>query len=91
MDATSRTNAPPATLSSAKLRASASTVPDGHSVAKRLQSELMQLMVRHRPFSLIQMANAPGISAFPKTDSNLLEWLATIEGPPDSVSPPLFV
>ena len=33
------------------------------------------------------MANAPGISAFPKTDSNLLEWLATISGPPDSVLP----
>src|SRR5208282_5403428 len=33
------------------------------------------------------MANAPGISAFPKTDSNLLEWLATIAGPPDSVFP----
>ena|SRR5271156_6239557 len=31
------------------------------------------------------MANAPGISAFPKTESNLLEWQATINGPPDSV------
>uniref|UniRef100_A0A060TCN2 E2 ubiquitin-conjugating enzyme n=1 Tax=Blastobotrys adeninivorans TaxID=409370 RepID=A0A060TCN2_BLAAD len=46
-------------------------VPDGHSVTKRLQSELMQLM----------MSSTPGISAFPESDSNLLLWTGTIEGP----------
>lgn len=46
-------------------------VPEGHSVTKRLQSELMQLM----------MSSTPGISAFPESDSNLLLWTGTIEGP----------
>ena len=53
----------------------------------------MQLMVTPLPLiapvTHAQMANAPGISAFPKTDSNLLEWAATIAGPPDSVSLPI--
>ena len=43
------------------------------SVTKRLQNELMQLM----------MANCPGISAFPEND-NLYSWLATITGPQDT-------
>lgn len=46
----------------------------GHSVTKRLQSELMQLM----------MNAPPGISAFPDSDGNLLVWKATIEGPSDT-------
>lgn len=45
-----------------------------HSVTKRLQSELMQLM----------MNAPPGISAFPDSDGNLLVWRATIEGPSDT-------
>ncbi|KAF8556902.1 hypothetical protein OG21DRAFT_1596191 [Imleria badia] len=40
------------------------------SVTKRLSSELMSLM----------MSSSPGISAFPKNDSNLFEWAGTIEG-----------
>ncbi|KAI9660914.1 MAG: Ubiquitin-conjugating enzyme E2 11 [Bathelium mastoideum] len=40
------------------------------NVTKRLQSELMSLM----------MTSTPGISAFPN-DGNLLEWTATIVGP----------
>ncbi|KAG8726959.1 Ubiquitin-conjugating enzyme E2 11 [Ceratobasidium sp. 423] len=45
------------------------------SVAKRLSNELMSLM----------MSNSPGISAFPRSDSNMFEWIGTIEGPPSSV------
>jgi len=44
------------------------------SPARRLQTELMQLMT----------SPAPGISAFPSADGNLLSWLATIEGPEDT-------
>ena len=44
------------------------------NVTKRLQSELMKLM----------MSSEKGISAFPDGD-NLLEWGATIEGPTDTV------
>ncbi|KAG6820784.1 hypothetical protein H0H93_011549 [Arthromyces matolae] len=45
------------------------------SVAKRLGNELMTLM----------MSSSPGISAFPKSDGNLFEWIGTIEGPADTV------
>ncbi|TVY12613.1 Ubiquitin-conjugating enzyme E2-20 kDa [Lachnellula arida] len=48
--------------------------PDAHSTTKRLQTELMQLMT----------SSAPGISAFPSADGNLLSWTATIEGPDDT-------
>jgi len=41
------------------------------SVAKRLSNELMTLM----------LSSSPGISAFPKNDGNLFEWVGTIEGP----------
>ena len=44
------------------------------SSACRLQTELMQLMT----------SPAPGISAFPSADGNLLSWRATIEGPDDT-------
>lgn len=43
-------------------------------VSKRLQQELMSLM----------MSGDKGISAFPDGD-NLLSWVATVEGPVDSV------
>jgi len=43
------------------------------AVGKRLQTELMQLM----------MSATPGISAFPR-DGNLLSWTATIKGPEDT-------
>ncbi|KAJ3728874.1 ubiquitin-conjugating enzyme/RWD-like protein [Lentinula raphanica] len=45
------------------------------SVTKRLGNELMTLM----------MSSSPGISAFPKTDSNLFDWIGTIEGAPGTV------
>ncbi|KAB5595759.1 Ubiquitin-conjugating enzyme E2 C [Ceratobasidium theobromae] len=44
-------------------------------VTKRLSNELMTLM----------MSSSPGISAFPRSDSNMFEWIGTIEGPPGSV------
>ncbi|CAK7230601.1 Ubiquitin-conjugating enzyme E2 11 [Sporothrix bragantina] len=48
--------------------------PDSQSVTKRLQTELMGLM----------MSPAPGVSAFPSADGNLMSWRATIEGPDDT-------
>jgi len=42
---------------------------DAHSVTKRLQSELMTLM----------MSGTVGVSAFPEGD-NLLSWIGTIQG-----------
>jgi len=45
-----------------------------NQVSKRLQSELMSLM----------MSQDKGISAFPDGD-NLLSWVGTVEGPQDSV------
>jgi len=47
----------------------------GGTVTKRLGNELMQLM----------MSSSPGISAFPKSDANLFEWVGTIEGPTGTV------
>ncbi|KAK4227248.1 ubiquitin-conjugating enzyme/RWD-like protein [Podospora fimiseda] len=46
----------------------------GQQATKRLQTELMQLMT----------SPAPGVSAFPSADGNLLSWRATIEGPEDT-------
>ncbi|KAF3932706.1 hypothetical protein ABW19_dt0203906 [Dactylella cylindrospora] len=59
------------------MSSSATTAPraggskDTLSVTKRLQKELMQLM----------MSPSPGISAFPDDPANLLQWTATINGP----------
>ncbi|KAL0634890.1 Ubiquitin-conjugating enzyme E2 11 [Maublancomyces gigas] len=50
-----------------------SSINAGQSVSKRLQAELMQLM----------MSSTPGISAFPQ-DGNLLSWTGTIKGPEDT-------
>ncbi|KAI1001611.1 hypothetical protein K3495_g6590 [Podosphaera aphanis] len=47
---------------------------ESQSTSKRLQTELMQLMT----------SSAPGISAFPSADGNLLSWTATIAGPEDT-------
>ncbi|BFZ56451.1 Ubiquitin-conjugating enzyme E2 11 [Savitreella phatthalungensis] len=58
---------------SRKLGAASSGV-DAHSVTKRLQSELMSLM----------MSSPPGISAFPESDANLFRWLGTIVGPDET-------
>ncbi|KFY88148.1 hypothetical protein V500_06525 [Pseudogymnoascus sp. VKM F-4518 (FW-2643)] len=53
------------------------SVPSGKSGAARRgpdATELMQLMT----------SSAPGISAFPSADGDLLSWTATIEGPDDT-------
>ncbi|KMZ75288.1 putative Ubiquitin-conjugating enzyme E2 C [Zostera marina] len=47
---------------------------DAQSVVKRLQSELMALM----------MCGDPGVSAFPEGD-NILSWIGTITGSKDTV------
>jgi len=48
----------------------ASGKPAAGSVTKRLGNELMGLM----------MSSSPGISAFPKSDANLFDWVGTIHG-----------
>ncbi|KAJ1923360.1 Ubiquitin-conjugating enzyme E2 C [Coemansia sp. RSA 455] len=50
------------------------SAPLDAAVAKRLQSELMSLM----------MANLKGISAFPQSD-NMLNWVGTLDGAPGTV------
>lgn len=53
---------------------SSRAMAESQSTTKRLQTELMQLMT----------SSAPGISAFPSADGNLLSWAATIEGPEET-------
>ena len=61
----------------AKLNENVSAVPrDKHSVSKRLQQELLSLM----------MSNEKSISAFPDGD-NLFKWIGIIQGPVGTVSP----
>ncbi|KAI1855571.1 hypothetical protein JX266_000436 [Neoarthrinium moseri] len=66
-------NSAPGSVQAAKLGGSRKG-PDAQSVTKRLQTELMQLMT----------SPAPGVSAFPGADGNLMTWAATIEGPEDT-------
>ncbi|KAH7889961.1 ubiquitin-conjugating enzyme/RWD-like protein [Phlebopus sp. FC_14] len=68
MDQITSSLAPPRAPQKATAGGSSSDGPG--SVTKRLSSELMTLM----------MSSSPGISAFPKNDSNLFEWAGTIEG-----------
>lgn len=65
-------NSKPGSIAASKL--SSRTAQPGQNATKRLQTELMQLMT----------SPAPGISAFPSADGNLLVWGATIEGPSDT-------
>ncbi|KAF9475673.1 hypothetical protein BDN70DRAFT_883442 [Pholiota conissans] len=65
--------APPRASPKANVASSSQQVAG--SVAKRLSSELMTLM----------MSASPGISAFPKHDGNLFEWVGTIEGPSETI------
>jgi len=58
----------------AKEGASSSSGATNHQVSKRLQQELMSLM----------MCTDKGVSAFPDGD-NLLSWIGTVEGPVDCV------
>jgi ubiquitin-conjugating enzyme E2 C len=58
----------------AKEGASSSTGATNHQVSKRLQQELMSLM----------MSTDKGVSAFPDGD-NLLSWIGTVAGPVDCV------
>jgi ubiquitin-conjugating enzyme E2 C len=66
-------NAAPGSVQAAKLN-TARKATDSQSTAKRLQTELMHLMT----------SPAPGVSAFPSSDGNLMSWTATIEGPNDT-------
>ncbi|OCK77537.1 hypothetical protein K432DRAFT_384622 [Lepidopterella palustris CBS 459.81] len=56
--------------SEAKISTPSRSSTSSANVTKRLQTELMSLM----------MSSPPGISAFPN-DENLLQWTATIDGP----------
>ncbi|KAJ3983631.1 ubiquitin-conjugating enzyme/RWD-like protein [Lentinula detonsa] len=62
--------APPRASAPNKSGPASSSQSGAGSVTKRLGNELMTLM----------MSSSPGISAFPKTDSNLFDWIGTIEG-----------
>lgn len=55
--------------SSAKQAPAAARGAEGQSVVRRLQSELMALM----------MGGDPGVSAFPEGD-NIFQWIGTIDG-----------
>ncbi|TDL27225.1 ubiquitin-conjugating enzyme E2 [Rickenella mellea] len=68
MDQLSSSLAPPRT--SHKSPAATTPLEGAGSVTKRLGNELMTLM----------MSSSAGISAFPKSDANLFEWVGTIEG-----------
>ncbi|KAF2494224.1 putative ubiquitin conjugating enzyme [Lophium mytilinum] len=57
----------------AKISPPSRSASSNANVTKRLQTELMNLM----------MSSTPGISAFPN-DENLLKWTATIDGPADT-------
>ncbi|KIJ27414.1 hypothetical protein M422DRAFT_215825 [Sphaerobolus stellatus SS14] len=61
----------PRTAAANKPSSTAASSEASGSVTKRLGNELMTLM----------MSPSAGISAFPKTDANLFEWVGTIEGP----------
>ncbi|KAK4100657.1 hypothetical protein N658DRAFT_524526 [Parathielavia hyrcaniae] len=61
-------------VQASKLSGARRGVEPGQNATKRLQTELMQLMT----------SPAPGVSAFPSADGNLLSWRATIEGPDDT-------
>ncbi|KAK9452316.1 ubiquitin-conjugating enzyme/RWD-like protein [Limtongia smithiae] len=65
------TNSTAPSSTSRKMQDAQASSVSGHSVTKRLQSELMQLM----------MSSVPGISAFPVSDANLSQWTGTIAGP----------
>ncbi|KAH7927736.1 hypothetical protein BV22DRAFT_1084545 [Leucogyrophana mollusca] len=69
MDQITSALAPPRAAPKAAVSGTPSEMPG--SVTKRLSNELMTLM----------MSSSPGISAFPKSDANLFEWVGTIEGP----------
>uniref|UniRef100_A0A8C5IA53 Ubiquitin conjugating enzyme E2 C n=1 Tax=Junco hyemalis TaxID=40217 RepID=A0A8C5IA53_JUNHY len=62
-------NADPAAVSSAAARKAAEGGAARGAVGKRLQQELMALM----------MSGDKGISAFPESD-NLFKWIGTIDG-----------
>ncbi|OJJ49123.1 hypothetical protein ASPZODRAFT_129528 [Penicilliopsis zonata CBS 506.65] len=66
-------NAAPDAHETSKLSSTAQRA-DTQSVTKRLQHELMELM----------LSPSPGISAFPNADGNLLSWTATITGPTET-------
>lgn len=87
-------NSAPGTLSAAKLNDSRKG-PDSQSVTKRCVhvattnslSYARQLTLRNRlqtELMTLMTSPAPGISAFPSADGNLLSWTATIEGPDDT-------
>ena len=63
------------TASSKKNEAVTNMPKDKHSVSKRLQQELLSLM----------MSSEKGVSAFPDGD-NLFKWIGTISGPIGTVS-----
>jgi ubiquitin-conjugating enzyme E2 C len=69
------------TTSTSKKNENVTNIPkDKHSVSKRLQQELLSLM----------MSGEKGVSAFPDGD-NLFKWIGTIQGPTGTVSIVCFI
>lgn len=71
------------------IKMAATAHSDSQSVNKRLQNELMTLMVSSCDLCFLlsntnEMSATKGISAFPDSD-NMTSWIGTIEGPPDTV------
>lgn len=60
----------PATARATKTTSDTTPTSSSGSITKRLQQELMTLM----------MSKTPGISAFPDSDGNLFNWTATVKG-----------
>ena len=69
-EAASNTGARNASSNIKKNETVANVPKDKHSVSKRLQQELLSLM----------MSGEKGVSAFPDGD-NLFKWIGTIQGP----------
>ncbi|KAF2758752.1 hypothetical protein EJ05DRAFT_485845 [Pseudovirgaria hyperparasitica] len=65
---------PPSTMPDAKVSPPTRSSGSTQNTTKRLQTELMNLM----------LSNTPGISAFPSDATSLLHWTATIDGPADT-------
>jgi len=71
LEASSNTTTPTATANANKKNENVTNLPkDKHSVSKRLQQELLSLM----------MSGEKSVSAFPDGD-NLFKWVGTIQGP----------
>lgn len=79
-EASNTTSTSTTTTATSKKSENVTNLPkDKHSVSKRLQQELLSLM----------MSGEKGVSAFPDGD-NLFKWIGTIQGPIGTVHSSYF-